>query len=154
MLNSKKGETSAPINVTNYGVTVEKKQPRDNLGRFSSTGGGGAASAPAAGGAVGGGMTAEQTNSMNAATDTVVSMYRRSDSVGSTGYQRQMGDAVRSHNKAVESLQSGDKASASKHALTTMKHLQSASQEVTGIDRTTAESGAQRYSELMTRAIG
>lgn len=154
MLNSKKGETSAPINVAQFGVSFEKhlegKHNQADHARGGSKGPKGGA--PAAGG--GGAMTTEQTNNMNAATDTVVSMYRRSDSVGRVGYQAQMSDAVRSHNKAVESLQSGDKASASKHALTTMKHLQAASQEVTGIDRTTAESSAQRYSELMTRAIG
>jgi hypothetical protein len=140
-------------------MPMDKAQSRDRLGRFSSTGGGGAASAPAGGGGAAGGgakMTAAQEKSMNAATDTVISSYSSARTSGSVDVQEKMRSAVDTHNKAVESLKAGDKAAASKHSLSTMKLMMSAaaSPMLTSTNRVTMESSAQRYSELMTRAIG
>lgn len=147
MLNSRKGEKDTPILVHQFVTDFAKAQSRDSIGRFGSGGAGGAAG----GGAAGGGMSAAQNKDMNAATDTVVSAYT---STKNPAARADLKSAITSQNKAIDSLKSGDKSAASKHSLSTMKSMMSAANKVTGISRTSAESSAQRYSELMSRAIG
>lgn len=134
---------SKPVNLAAYAVTFTKVESVKKHGSHDQKTHGAWSN---------GNMSSLQETNMNAATDTLVNAYR-DDNTGRVGVQASLGQAIKHHNMAVESVKSGDISGASKHSLEAMKSFMSAAADAQGIDRTVLESSAQKYSEYMVRAL-